>query len=239
MTWFKNLSVTLCLIGVLLIGYGTYTHDVNDDEEGTGSHSQSVWYGMIECLVATVSFGILKPVFTIFNDRYFPNWGPVQSALFMQGFNGILALLTLWPGFFIVHLMDIEPFELPSSKEDIFAILIPIAIGLVYSNGVLIGLMVTDPVFVAVMLLLVIPGTYIVDWTFQHLSVAWTAVTGSALIVIGALLLEIPTMDCGAKKERYTLIGRESMRVEESMKMHQGNVNHSHHTHSCTMSRTL
>ena len=127
MTWFKNLSVTICLLGVTLIGYGTYEKD-RDDGQSQDGQSHSMWYGMIECLVATVSFGILKPVFALFNDRYFPSQSPVQAALFMQGFNGVLVLLTLWPGFIFLHFLDIERFELPSSKEDVFAILIPIAV---------------------------------------------------------------------------------------------------------------
>lgn len=115
----------------------------------------------------------------------------------------------------------------------------------------LIGLMVTDPVFVAVMLLLVIPGTYIVDWIFHNLSVAWPALTGSALIVIGALLLEIPEIQCitwrghtEKTKGQYKALEKgsglsEVREVSGKGKELNEHMDGSQHTRSCTMSRTL
>ena len=131
MTWFKNLSVTICLLGVTLIGYGTYDNE-SDSAHSNGTsdelESGTSWHGIVWCLISTVAFGIMKPIFTLFNNRYFPKLPPVQSALFMQGFNGILIVFTLWPGFILLHFTGIEPFELPTEKEDIFGILIYVAV---------------------------------------------------------------------------------------------------------------
>ena len=120
MTWFKNLSVTICLLGVTLIGYGTY--EVHDE------HFDSTVFAMIECLLATISFGIMKPLFHVFGQRYFPPLTAVQSGLFLQGFNGFIILLTLWPGLILLHFTGVETFEFPSTMDQVLAILIPVLV---------------------------------------------------------------------------------------------------------------
>ena len=65
-------------------------------------------------------------------------------------------------------------------------------INFVYANALFIALLVTDPLYVPLMWLLVIPGTYIGDWILHSFSVTWSLLLGSALIFVGALSLELP-----------------------------------------------
>ena len=86
--------------------------------------------------------------------------------------------------------------------------------------------MLTDPVFVAVMLLLVIPGTYIVDFIVHDLAAGWIAVLGSSCIVIGALLLELPGLNCcgwGHQKQvQSAAVVKDSDHDEECQEGNQG-----------------
>lgn len=84
---------------------------------------------------------------------------------------------------------------------------------MVYFGFLVIGIAVTDAVFMSVMMLLVIPGTYLSDWICHHVSIAWPAVIGSILIVLGALLLDISVLDCvsdSKRKESYVQMGKGS-----------------------------
>merc|ERR1719499_1580438 len=147
--------------------------------------------GMLFCLISTVCFGVVKPLIALFDELYFPTMPPMQSALFMQGFLGVLAPFVLSPGIVFLHYMDVEPFEMPSSKDDVLSLVVPSMILLVYFAALVVGIAVTDAVFMSVMQLLVIPGTYLSDYVCHHVSVALPAVFGSVLIVLGALLLEL------------------------------------------------
>lgn len=106
MSWIKNMSVTICLCGVSLVGYASYNTD--DGQSGT------TLLGLVWTFIATACFGIGKPLIALFADLYFPVLSPIQSALFMQGFLGILAVFVVGPGIVVMHLSGIEPFELPS-----------------------------------------------------------------------------------------------------------------------------
>ena len=193
MSWIKNLSVLVCLIGVAFIAFGT--NKESDNEQ------QNTWYGIVECLISTFALGITEVCVKIFGDKYFSQSTQsiqankkdiINSKIFLQALIGICCLCTMWIGIIILHLLGIETFELPKTKQDILIIGVPAIMDTIYAAAFIIGICVMNPVFIAVFQLLVIPITFIYDITFNGLSITTMSVCGALFIFVGFLLMELP-----------------------------------------------
>eukprot|EP01084_Bolivina_argentea_P248386 415464_1 len=190
MSWIKNLSVLFCMFGVGLIGFGT---DKQSDKE-----QKNTWYGILECLISTFGFGLLEVMIAIWGKKYFENSDNksklenVNSKLLMQGIMGILCFLTLWPGMFVLDWTQIEVFELPKTQTDMLSIVLPSIMDTVYAGAFIIGISLTNPVFMAVCQLLVIPITFLYDVIFNGLKITYMGVLGTLFILVGFLLMELP-----------------------------------------------
>ena len=190
MTWSKNVSVVLCVIGVAFISFGT----VNQSDK----HQTNTVSGIIECLLSMFGFGLFAVAIKIFGNKYYSHnvnnkiITTINSKLLMEGMMGLSCLLTLWPGIIIVHYLQIETFELPKNKMDILSIIAPSFMDTIYIGSLVIGISFTNPVFMSISQLLVIPITFLYDVVFNKLTVTSMAVAGTIFVFIGFLLMQIP-----------------------------------------------
>eukprot|EP01084_Bolivina_argentea_P212411 361076_1 len=193
MQWIKNIAVILCLSGVALIAFGT---DGDSDKTETNT-----WYGILECVIATISFAFLEVILKIYGDKYFINtnkkvkytkFDRVSDMLFMQGMIGILCILTIWPGIFVLDLAKIEIFELPKNNNDIICIVVTAILDTTYATALIAGIAFTNPVFFAVTQLLVVPITFLCDVFFNGFEITFMAIAGTFFIVTGFIFMEVP-----------------------------------------------
>ena len=193
MTRMKNISVVLCLIAVLLIGFGTSGE--------SDKNAKNTWYGYVEVFISLVGYGLLEVYIAIVGKKHFSKkddtkLDKINSKLFMQAMMGILCFFTLWPGLLILSLTGIEKFELPQNKADILSIVIPGLMDTCYAAAFIVGIALTNPVFMAIAQLLVIPVSFVYDAIFNGLTVTVLGVLGSLTIIIGFLVMELPIKKC-------------------------------------------
>ena len=198
MSWIKNLGVLTCLTGVFVVGYGT--RNESDDRK------HNTWYGLLEEFTSMLGWGLSQVAMGIVGTRYFSNIGDsssllerVKSQIFMQGLMGAMCLLTFWPGILILHFAGIEPFEQPQNRADILVLAIPSCLSLLFVTSLLNGIAFTNPVFIAVSQLMVIPVGFLWDVVFNGLTISAMAVLGAVFILIGFLIMELPTEKYAAR----------------------------------------
>ena len=189
MTWMKNLSVVFCMIGVGLIGFGTSGQ--------SDKNAHNTWYGYVELFISLTGYGLLEVYIAIVGKKHFSNdndskLDKVNSKLFMEAMIGFLCFFTLWPGILILTWTEIETFQLPKSKADILSIVIPAIMDTLYAGAFIVGIAMTNPVFMAVAQLLVIPVGFMYDVMFNGLTITFFGVFGTLFILIGFLMMELP-----------------------------------------------
>merc|ERR1712113_1242660 len=111
---------------------------------------------------------------------------------FMQGFCGINCFVSFWIGIPILHYSGIEEFALPQNREEWTVLIVPACMDLVFVCALVIGIALTNPVFIAVSQLLVIPLGFMYAAYFDGLIVSTEAIGGSICIFIGFLIMELP-----------------------------------------------
>ena len=192
MSWIKNIGVLCCLTGVAVVGYGTLNE--SDDQE------KNTWYGIVEAVATMFTWALSEVLLSIVDTKYFNDIGDksgsflnrISSNLLMQGLMGICCIFTFWIGIPILHFSGIEPFELPQNTADVLVLVLPACMDMVFVCALIIGISLTNPVFMAVAQLMVIPGGFLYDWAFNDLTISKMAILGSVFIFIGFLIMELP-----------------------------------------------
>eukprot|EP01083_Nonionella_stella_P023824 65890_1 len=185
MTMTKNCSLLLCMIGVTLVSLGA--PDANDNNQ------QNTWHGILECAVSAIMYGMYQVVVAIYARKYFSphedTLGKITSKLFMQGMIGLLTILTLWPGILILNAANIEPFKVPN-KSDLTDMALLCVMDTVYSGAIMVGISATNPVFMAITQLFVIPLTLSYDVLINGLTMTFLSVLGGIFIVGSFIVME-------------------------------------------------
>jgi len=192
MSWTKNMGVCVCVLGVVVVGLGTL-NESDDKQENT-------WYGLVEAVISMVGWGLTEVLLSMVGSKYYSNIGGgsdtglnrVNSKVFMQGFCGLICFCSFWIGIPILHFCGIEPFALPQSREEWLVLVVPACMDIVFVCALVIGISLTNPVFIAVSQLLVIPLGFVYAALFDGLVVSQMAILGSICIFIGFLIMELP-----------------------------------------------
>ena len=192
MSWMKNMSVVLCMIGVILIGWQTQNQSDKDQKD--------TWYGYVEEAVSVIVYAVVEVYISIVGKKHFEGnnhekharLNKVNSKLLMEGMMGVICFLTLWPGIFLLNWTEIEVFELPTARADILCVVVTAAMDCVYVAAFIIGITLTNPVVMAVAQLLIIPISFLWDALFNGLNITLMGILGTMLILIGFLLMELP-----------------------------------------------
>ena len=114
-----------------------------------------------------------------------------EASAFVLGWMGIWSLLTLWPGFFLLHYTGIEPFELPSADKSRMLALNTFLDAL-YNLLLLVGILITSPLYMSLGSMLVVPATVAADWLLHGKVLPPQAGGGVFLILCGFVLLQLP-----------------------------------------------
>ncbi|KAG8530348.1 uncharacterized protein KY384_004850 [Bacidia gigantensis] len=175
----KKLVGTLAsLAGIILISSVDLTGET-DENRGDFPHKSRKELAIGDAL----AFGsaILYGIYTTFMKKKIGDEGRVDMPLFF-GFVGLFNLVTLLPGFFLVHFTGIETFELPPTRRITTIVMVNSATSLVGDFCWAYSTLLTSPLVVTVGLSLSIPlsllGQMIVNGQ-----------TSSALYWIGAVIV--------------------------------------------------
>jgi drug/metabolite transporter (DMT)-like permease len=137
-----------------------------------------------------------------------PHWQLLvraETSAFVVGAMGVWSLLTLWPVFFALHYSGVEAFELPPPpKARLLAV--NVVLDAVYNLALLLGIVVSSPLYMSLGSMLVVPATVAADWAVHGSLLGGQAGGGVALILTGFLLLQAPA-DAGARAAAW-LTGR-------------------------------
>lgn len=116
----KLLGVLASLSGVILISTVDLSGS-NDENRGSFPHKSrgQIAIGDAFALGSAVLYG----VYTILMKIRMGDEARVNMPLFF-GFVGVFNVLMLWPGFFVLHFMGVETFELPPTKRILAIVLV-------------------------------------------------------------------------------------------------------------------
>ncbi|KAL9006788.1 MAG: hypothetical protein Q9188_000475 [Gyalolechia gomerana] len=118
-TWKKLIGVLASFAGVVLTSTVDFSGD-NDQNRGSFPHKSSLQIGVGDALALLSA--VLYGIYTTMMKKRIGDEARVNMSLFF-GFVGLFNTVTLLPGFLIMHLTGIEPFELPPTSR-IWAIIL-------------------------------------------------------------------------------------------------------------------
>ncbi|KAL8707187.1 MAG: hypothetical protein Q9220_007736 [cf. Caloplaca sp. 1 TL-2023] len=149
----KLIGVVASFAGVVLTSVEDISGE-NDKVRGSFPHKspRQISIGDALALLSAVLYGI----YTTVMKKRIGDEARVNMPLFF-GFVGLFNAVTLLPGFFILHLTNIERFALPSTKRVWTIILINSAASLVSDFCWAYSMLLTSPLIVTVGLSLTIP----------------------------------------------------------------------------------
>eukprot|EP01095_Lingulamoeba_sp_RSL-Kostka_P014490 TRINITY_DN6328_c0_g1_i2.p1 TRINITY_DN6328_c0_g1~~TRINITY_DN6328_c0_g1_i2.p1 ORF type:complete len:346 (+),score=88.21 TRINITY_DN6328_c0_g1_i2:474-1511(+) len=114
----------------------------------------------------------------------------IASSFLFLGSIGLFTGLIIWPGLFVVDYLGFEEFEWPTST--IWSILLlNIFWDCLQSIAILIGILFTNPLFIAIGCLTTIPASMIADLIIHNYTLPFLSFVGIFLIILGFILLNI------------------------------------------------
>ncbi|MCJ1453647.1 hypothetical protein MMC28_003994 [Mycoblastus sanguinarius] len=149
----KLIGVLASLAGIILISSIDISSN-NDKNRGSFPHKshKQIAIGDALAFVSAVMYGI----YTILMKKRIGDEARVDMSLFF-GFVGLFNLITLLPGFFILHFTGIETFELPPTRRILAIVLINSATSLISDMCWAYSMLLTSPLVVTVGLSMTIP----------------------------------------------------------------------------------
>jgi solute carrier family 35 protein F3/4 len=127
----------------------------------------------------------------------------VEHTILFLGLVGVWTLILGCPGIIIVDLIDIEPFALPHGRA-LQGILITMALDSFCNALIILGIMLSSPLFISVGSLLTIPTSVLCDWVIDGTVLPILSYVGMLTIIAGFLMLafsELIHFKMGKQKE--------------------------------------
>ncbi|KAL1797668.1 hypothetical protein ACET3X_004274 [Alternaria dauci] len=184
-TLLKLIGVLASLGGVALISMVDVSGET-DENRGSFPHKtpKELAIGDVMAFVSAVLYGF----YTVFMKARIGDETRVNMPLFF-GLVGLANVLLLWPGFIILHLTGIEPFELPPTSRILNIVLINSASSLISDFCWAYAMLLTSPLIVTVGLSLTIPcslvGQMVLDAQYAS-ALYWV---GAAIMVLSFLFI--------------------------------------------------
>ena len=183
----KLIGVLASLAGIILISSVDLSGNTADDEHRGDFPEKSpreIAIGDALAFLSAVAYGI----YAVFIKKRVPDESRVSMPLFF-GLVGLINVILLWPGFFLLHWTGIETFELPSSGR-VSLILVCNAIGslgadLAWAYAVLF----TSPIVVTVGLSMTIPLSLIGQIVLNSQTTDLVYWIGACVVVLSFLFV--------------------------------------------------
>lgn len=200
----KSISVLIAILGVLVVAYGdtgggsTSGGGGGDEADASAKRpdpgASSRFAGNIIIGVGSVLYGLYEVLY----KRYAcPPEGvsPARGTLFATVFGsciGAFTLSVLWIPLPLLHLLNIETFEIPAAST-CWLILLAVLSNATFSGCFLVLISLTSPVLSSVAALLTIFMVAFADWILRGEPFSWAAIFGGSMIVVAFVALSWST----------------------------------------------
>ncbi|KJZ70981.1 hypothetical protein HIM_09636 [Hirsutella minnesotensis 3608] len=167
----KSVAVFIAIIGVLVVAYGDTGGDTGGAEAGPGNEQPGAGSRFAG------------------NLRYAcPPEGvsPGRGTIFANTFGACIGLFTLtviWIPLPILHMLNIEKFELPAASTG-WLVLVAVLANVAFSGSFLVLISLTSPVLSSVAALLTIFIVALADWFLTGQPLSWAAIIGGSMIIV-------------------------------------------------------
>lgn len=154
-TWRKLIGILASLTGIIIVSSVDISGTSGDDEHRGDfpvKSAKELVLGNALALLSALTYGI----YTVFMKKRIDDESRISMPLFF-GFVGLINLLVLWPGFFVLHWTGIETFEIPSNTRVTAIITTNSLASLVADMCWAYAVLLTTPLVVTVGLSLTIP----------------------------------------------------------------------------------
>lgn len=178
----KSIAVLIAIGGVLVVAYG----DTDDSEAEAAGNGR--FLGNLVIGIGSVLYGLYEVLYKRFACPP-DGTSPVRSMVFANLFGaciGLFTLTVLWIPLPILHILNIERFEIPEAST-CWLILAATLSNATFSGSFLVLISLTSPVLSSVAALLTIFIVAIVDWLLTGKPLSAAAMGGGLMIIIAFL----------------------------------------------------
>ncbi|KAK5167755.1 uncharacterized protein LTR77_007454 [Saxophila tyrrhenica] len=179
-TWRKLLGILASLSGIILVSSVDLSGTSGDAEHRGDFPEKTPRELFIGNALAFLSAGTYG-VYTVFMKKRIDDESKINMPLFF-GFVGLANVLLLWPGFFLLHFIGLETFELPHDKTVLAIILTNCVASLLADMAWAYAVLLTTPIVVTVGLSLTIPLSLVGQMVLN-------AQTATAIYWVGAVVV--------------------------------------------------
>lgn len=179
----KSIAVFIAIVGVLVVAYGDTGSGPSPDHPQPGAGSRFI--GNLIIGIGSVLYGLYEVLYKRFAcppEGVSPGRGIVFATTFGACI-GFFTLTVLWVPLPILHVLNIERFELPNAAT-CWLILVAVLSNAVFSGSFLVLISLTSPVLSSVAALLTIFLVAIVDWLLTGDPLSWAAIIGGSMIIV-------------------------------------------------------
>ena len=176
----KLIGVLASLAGIILISSVDLSGNSSDDDHRGSFPEKSfgeIAIGNVLAFLSAVMYGI----YAVFMKKRIADESAVNMPLFF-GLVGVINVILLWPGFFILHWAGIERFELPPEGRTTLIIILNAIASLVADLAWAYAVLLTSPIVVTVGLSMTIPLSLVGQMILN-------SQTATVLYWIGALVV--------------------------------------------------
>lgn len=198
-TWRKSSSVLLSLVGVLILSL--FSHASSDVSSSSTSPGQGGMFSHENLLLLFGDFvGLMSAVVTglveVFYKKYFvpKDMTSIPLANLVSALIGFMTFAVLWFPMPLLHLVKVEPFELPTMSQ-FKGIAINGIFSVLYNSAFLPVIALNGAVWASIGVILCIPAVTIVDWIIRKTPPTWPFAVGATMVVIAFGLIVAPESD--------------------------------------------
>ena len=181
----KLIGVTASLSGIILISSVDLTGN-NDKNRGSFPHKSHIQLLTGDALALASAF--LYGVYSSLMKKRIGDESRVDMTLFF-GFVGLFNLVTLLPGFPIIHFLGIETFELPPTKRILTIVLVNSATSLVSDFCWAYSMLLTSPLVTTVGLSLSIPLSLFGQMILNHQMSSALYWVGAGIVLLSFIFI--------------------------------------------------
>ncbi|EME44962.1 hypothetical protein DOTSEDRAFT_70868 [Dothistroma septosporum NZE10] len=183
----KLLGVAASLSGVILVSTLDLSGRNSDDQHRGDFPEKSTREMAVGDLLAFLS-AVMYGLYAVFMKKRITDETRVDMPVFF-GLVGIINVLILWPGFFILHKTGVETFEIPPSGFVTVIVLCNSIGSLVSDMAWAYAVLLTSPIVVTVGLSLTIPCSLIAQIVLNHQTAGPWYWLGACIVVLSFLFV--------------------------------------------------
>lgn len=190
-TFKKLIGVLASLTGIILISGVDLSGD-NDKNRGSFPHKSQGQIAMGDALA--FASAILYGIYTILMKKRMGDETRVDMLLFF-GLVGLLNVITLLPGFFVLHYARVERFEIPPTTRVVTIILVNSATSLISDFCWAYAMLLTSPLVTTVGLSLTIPLSLIGQMILNTQNSSATYWIGAGVVLLSFVFINHESKD--------------------------------------------